>query len=251
MNPPKLKTIIVDDEPGCISNLNHYISKYCPRLEVVATGNTPDQIRSAFNTRFDLAFLDIELYEDNIFDVLSTVEKHDFDIVFVSAYEKYALRAFKVNAIDYILKPLSQADIQGCYEKIMKKADSRHHDDNDAGISQPSKKIVLKQGDNVFVIKPDDIYYLKAKGFYTEIYFESKGVVMSLLLSKPISVVEKEYGERYFFRLHKSYLVNTKKVINITRNEHSEVRLANNQVLPIAKRRVNEFLTFFNGIAEV
>lgn len=116
-----IQAIIVDDEKGCITNLQHYITKLCPDIAVVGTGsNLAEALSNIGNAHVDVAFLDIELVDDNIFNALAGLEKFDFRIVFVTAHQQYAIRAIKVYALDYILKPLLEDDILECYAKIKK-----------------------------------------------------------------------------------------------------------------------------------
>ncbi len=117
----KINAIIVDDEDGCITNLNHYLSKLCPDIAIIAAGNTlKEAMEQAGAKKIDLAFLDVEIFNDNIFNLLAQNPDLDFKIVFVTAYQQYAIKAIKVEALDYILKPLLEDDILECYIKIRK-----------------------------------------------------------------------------------------------------------------------------------
>ena len=119
MKADTIKAIIVDDEQRCIANLSYYLSKYCPSIEVIATSKTTaEAIEMLLYYKPDIAFMDIEICNDSIFSIINGSGKLNFEIIFVTAYEKYAIKAIKVNALDYILKPLSKYDILECYHKI-------------------------------------------------------------------------------------------------------------------------------------
>lgn len=249
MKTSSIKAIIIDDEQRCIANLSYYLSKYCPAIEIVAASNTINGAADLLQYhKPDVAFLDIEICNDNIFSLINSSDKLSFEIVFVTAYEKYAVQAFKVEALDYIVKPLSKTDILDCYQKILKRWHHMHPVENAIGQqTEPVlKKVILKRGEHVYIVKQSDIYYFKAKGFYTEVFFNHKDEVLSTLISKPISTLEKDYDHDLFFRLHKSYLVNVKRVSNMIKGDNAAVKLVNDEVLPVAKRRINDLLSFLN-----
>lgn len=242
----KIRAVIIDDEPGCVSNLRYYIEQYCPGIEVVASANTANDMFAIFSSQtFDIAFLDIEIFDENIFDIINK-NGINCEIVFVTAYEQYAVKAFKVNALDYILKPLSQADVVECYERIKRRLEEKHEVFESGSQSQPLQsleRIIIKQGENIFVVKQEDIIYLKAKGFYTQMLFMVNGKEATAIISKPIGTLEKEYDTNMFYRVHKSYLINVNKVTGVVRSGVISVKIVNNEIIPVAKRRVNDFLS--------
>lgn len=244
-----MKAVIIDDEEKCIANLSYHLSKYCPLIEIVGTATTLDSAQQLLkNQKPQIAFLDIEIGNDNSFNLLKG--NLDFEVVFVTAYEKYAIKAFKAEAIDYLLKPLSKVDILQCYRKITKQLLHKLSNDialeQENGISIPLK-MILKQGGHVFVVKLIDIHYLKAKGFYTEVFFEHNGAIISSIISKPISSIEKQFDPNVFFRLHKSYIINTQKVQHVFRGTMLSVEMQSGHLIPVAKRRVAEFMEFLNN----
>ena len=244
----KIKAIIVDDELGCIENLRYCLNKYCPDIDIVATAST---IRDAADIilvkKFDVAFLDIQMLNDNIFNVMDNIDITDFGVVFVTAYDNFAVRAFRVNAIDYILKPIAEEEIKACYEKIKMRVRLKNtHNGTGNHINAQEKIHIFKKGERLFSVMESDIFYLKAKGFYTEVYFEHNHHTTSVLVSKPISAIEKEYSTVTFFRTHRSYLVNTLKIVNVIKTDKLQVKLANSHVLPVARTRLNGLLSCAN-----
>lgn len=246
----KLTAIIVDDERGSINNLRHHLERLCPDIEIAATGSSlQETITAAQPLKIDLAFLDIELFDTNIFNELQLAGTVPFKIVFVTAYEKYALKALKVEALDYILKPLSEDDILVTYTKIKKhflhlSLDNAMNEQSQA--DSQGKKIILKHGDQVFIIKSDDIYYLTGNGFYTTITFVFNDEVKAIVTSKPMNKIVSEQDSPMFFRVHKSYIVNTARISEIKKGEQVNLRMADNKLIPVAKRRVNEFFSHLN-----
>ena len=255
MKTNKINAAIIDDEPGCVANLNFHLQKYCPDIDIKITGHTIEDVL-AINSRkdIDVAFLDIELFEENTLDLLYKQQGVDYKIVFVTAYDKYAVKAFKVEALDYLLKPLSQPEILDCYIKIRKALNKSNttgiaDEDNTNMPKHGLKKIILKQSDKVYVLRANDIYYLQAKGFYTQVIFCFNGVLKAVTISKPINKLAREYHDACFFRIHKSYLINTGHIRNIIRKNGMNVELDNNDVLPVAKRRVTDFLDYLDNKA--
>lgn len=243
----RFKAVIVDDEKGGIANLRHYINRYCPQIDIVAEAGNADGMLSVFkNYSFDIAFLDIEIYDSSVFDLIDKVKDVRCEIIFVTAYEHYALKAFKADALDYLLKPLTQADVVDCYGKIMRRFGEKSTEVSHETVMQKSdtlKKIIIRLGENIHAVKQEDILYLKAKGFYTQICFHINGRVEQAIVSKPIGSLEKEYDSILFYRVHKSYLVNLGKVVGVVKTGITSARIANNEMIPIAKRRVNDFMS--------
>ena len=247
----RIKAVIIDDEPHCVANLKHYITICCPDIDVIATGNTEKELYHVFDKEnFDIAFLDVEIFNNNIFDLLAGIERIGCEIIFVTAYERYAVKAFRVDALDYILKPLLKADIQDCYLRIKKRLCEKSEMNSEANITADkatdTKKIVVKQGENLFIINQEDVYYLKARGVYTQLLFDQNGKQTVLTLTKPIGLLEKEYNSQFFYRIHKSYLLNVNKVAEVLKTAVVRVKVQNDTIIPIAKRRVNDFLSFLN-----
>ncbi len=140
-----IQVIIVDDEKGCITNLQHYIAKLCPDIVVIGTGsNLNEALNTVGNAHIDVAFLDIELVDDTIFSSLAGLNNINFKIVCVTAHQQYAIKAIKAEALDYILKPLLEDDILECYSKI-KKHFSQPQDESQAAAESDGNKKKIKK----------------------------------------------------------------------------------------------------------
>lgn len=244
-----INAVIIDDEPVCVDNLAHHLSTYCPGIQVLARGYNLNDARNILEgCRFDIAFLDIELFDRNIFELLPDLSgPRSFDIVFVTAYDSYAIRAIRTDALDYLLKPLSRPDIEACYERIL------HRDKQTTKRAQPeavpvNRKMILKQGERVYVARYSEILYMKALGAYTEVAFEQNGEKKTVMISKTINALEKECSDAGFCRVHKSYIVNTAGIAAIIRKGGLYLLLKNEDVIPVAKRRAGEFMGFYNNI---
>lgn len=232
----EIKTILVDDETGCIDNLKHYLAVHCPGLKVIATAGNPAEAAQLFATRsVDLAFLDVHLFDENIFDFLPAMARKDVPMVFVTAYDSYAMKAFRVSALDYLLKPLETTEVIRCYEKIRRYF---------SGVIAPAKlsRIMLKQGEQVYFVHPDEFILLKAQGFYTTVSFEYEGRLRHMIMSKPISQLCEEWNIPSLVRVHRSYAINMKKVTRIRKyGSQVNLELGSDLLIPVAKSRVADF----------
>jgi two-component system LytT family response regulator len=245
-----LRAIVVDDEAGCIQNLTYHIVKYCPDIQVIATAENAATATALLRDKtINIAFLDVELFDENIFSVLKATLDRACDIVFVTAHERYAVEAFRVSALDYLVKPLNKYEVIRCYEKIQQ----RHNVIKDPIPLPPVKnrsagaaKIILRQGKEVYVIALSDIIFLEANGFYTTVHFFINGVYNAVLVSKSIKELHHEYQHDSLMRVHRSFVVNIGQVAAIKRMSNSLSLLMNNAAtVSVAKRRVHSFLEYY------
>ena len=239
----KIRALIIDDEQGCISNLQYHLTRYCPDIQVVATGNCLQDAICIFNKEsLDVAFLDIELFSESIFEAFPHIRQKTLKIVFVTAHNKYAIKAIKAEAIDYILKPLTAADIIDCYTRIKNSIRCEKPvspDQLDGG-----RDIILQQGDKIYIIKSKELLYFEAHQFYTTVYFLYNGEKKRVVLSKIIGKIEDMYQDGHLFRIHKSYIINARQIQDVIKTGSMAVKMKTGDVLPIAKRRITEFIAF-------
>lgn len=247
-----IKAIIIDDEKACISNLQYNLLTYCPDIDIVATGESISDVRHILlDTPFDVAFFDVKLFDDNIFELLCTLNTINFKIVFVTAYDKYAINAFKVDALDYLLKPLYKEDILACYDKIKKwfviSGQVQELSASKQELSRKEPTIALRQGDKIYVVTLLNVLYLEAKGFYTKVCFLHNGIKREILISKLLTHAAREYSAEYFFRVHKSYIVNTRNLNAMIKHGSMTLEMKTGDIIPVAKRRVSEFITYMQS----
>ena len=179
----RLRTILVDDEKNNLELLEYFIKKNCPSLEIVAKCSTYDSAKETIeNTDFDLCFLDILLDRDNSFHLLENLEKTSFHIIFTTAYDEFAIKAFRYNATDYLLKPIVIDELVKAVDRVEEQIHKKEFVHREQ-IKQLSESILKKQPlnyltvsgmDRVDFIQPEDIIYLKSAGRYTEFYLQDK-----------------------------------------------------------------------------
>ncbi|MGN6567216.1 MAG: LytR/AlgR family response regulator transcription factor [Flavipsychrobacter sp.] len=245
MKSDQIRSIIIDDEPGCTSYLQYCLENYCPGIQVVGTGSDTNAfLELSGNKKIDIAFLDIQLDREIIFNAFQQVHSFPFQIVFVTAYEFYAVKAIKMQALDYILKPLLKQEIIECYEKIKKHFNKRGTSDTHHGHIE-LQPLFIKTGNKIDVVQTQDILYFKAKGPYTEVYYLVNNKVLVGMLSKPLGLVEQEYNRRPFYRIHKSFLINVTHITQLIKQDTYYVKIGEEELIQVAQRRVNDFLTFY------
>ncbi len=155
-----LRAIIIDDEPGCVANLRQQTLLCCPGLTVVGTATTLEAAqRLLLRENFDIVFLDIQMAQQTSLDVLGPSPARPYALIFVTAYEQYALRAFGFGAVDYLVKPLHEPDLVRAYRKarqslgVLERSDST----TPAPAPTPSQKLILPQGEQVYVVPAEEV----------------------------------------------------------------------------------------------
>ena len=243
-----IRAIVIDDEEPSREALRNYISDFCSDVEVVATASS---VKTAFKAiqkhKPDLIFLDIEMADGKGFDLLNMFETIDFRVIFVTAYSEYAIRAFRVNAVDYLLKPVKVDELKDAIEKI--KASN--------GDTQSEKlSVMLKEmSDGVFfhptlvvsnikgfeVLKINEIIMCKADGYCTIFYLTGDRKINS---SRNLKQFENQIIEYGFIRVHNSFLVNLHHVSSFTKQ--GEIILTENNKAFLGDTYKVHFLKVFS-----
>jgi len=241
-----IKAILVDDELNAIKNLTWELESFCDGIEVCDSFTDPVEAISAINyLKPDCVFLDIEMPEMDGFQLLAKLKYREFDLIITTAYDNYAIKAFKENAIDYLLKPIDSDDLIKAVERI-----KRNKKENGLGFeiqtivdslnpnSRSHKTAIPLAGKTLFV-ETDNIIYAKSSGNYTEIFFSNQ---KSELLTKKLKDVEELIGYHSFYRVHNSYLVNLNYVKEYVKSDGHYLILKDGKNIPIARSRKTELL---------
>lgn len=246
----KYKAYIVDDEADNIELLNYFLKKYCLNIEIIGESNTfQDCVDDLKVLKPEILFLDIKLNNKNAFDILDIIDASESEIIFVTAYEEFALKAFKYNAIDYVLKPISIEDLIVSVNKAILRIEEKKMFENQTLNNFASSKntsssvITISSIDKIEIIKKTDILFCKSDGRYTTLYLKDKTEVLAC---KNLGEFENQLKEENFFRIHNSFLVNINYVKNINKRVGYYCEMLNGAFLPIAKRRYQSFNTFIN-----
>lgn len=208
----EIKAIIIDDEERARDSLSSIIKDYCKDVLIVDTcSNVPDGVIAINKHKPDVVFLDIEMPDYNGFELFSFFNEINFDIIFVTAYSQYAIKAFEVSAIDYLLKPVDIEALQKSLEKVKTKQtqialQKRLELLKENFTADEINKIALPMGDGLLFVEMKDIILFEADGAYTNLYMNNGS---KILVSKRLKFFEDVLHNRTnFFRPHRSHLIN-------------------------------------------
>lgn len=246
-----LNAIIVDDETPARSMLRQIITEHCPMIHVLAEATDVKSAVKLINKHeIDLVFLDIEMPEENGFTLFEYFNQPTFETIFCTAYSDFALRAFEVSAIDYVLKPVSISKVVSAIEKAIKIVGQNQiiqrvnvlKENLNMGKLQ---KIALPMGDSLVFVPIEDILFFEADGSYTKVVTKTE----QHLVSKKI----KEFDElllndNRFYRTHRSYLVNLQQIAKYSKKEGAMVFFENGLTAVIAREKTKEFDVFISNL---
>lgn len=243
-----IKSIIVDDEQLAIDTLTWQLKEFCSSIEVVATFTNPEEaLRFIEANNFDVCFLDIDMPEMNGFEMIEKLSAISFDIIFTTAYNEYAIKAFKVSAFDYLLKPIDEDELVATMTKYQNQslAATNNADKFELLLSQITAqseytdRIALSTQEGLHFIKVDEIIRLESFKNYTTLHLVDKSPVV---VSKTLKDVELLLNPKYFYRVHKSHTVHLRMVEMYIRGVGGSLKLINGDLVPVSKRKKDELL---------
>ena len=243
-----IKAIIIDDEKHCIITLQHLIQQHCADVEIAAVTQSSSDAKALiekFNP--DIVFLDIEMPVLNGFDLLNQFAEFSFNVIFTTAYDQYAIQALRLNALDYLLKPIDKTELRNAVDKhvnnelLTTKEQLKHV--HQFASNKITDTIALSTQQGLYFVKIDDIMHLEASSCYTNIIMADGS---KHLASKTMANFEEVLiNNPLFFRAHKSFLVNLKYIKQYIRGEGGEIVMQNGDTISIRKKKKQEFLNLF------
>ena len=249
-----LKAILVDDELQSLTSLKFELETYCKDVEVIATSQDPVEALKIIEVeKPDLLFLDIEMPVMNGFELLQSIPKIEFDVIFVTAYDEFAVRAFDFNAIDYLLKPVLKSKLIQAVTKVSQKKNHRFDKDHlaaliqnvnrDNHIDEQLDSIAIPTQEGFEMIDVKSISYLAAEGNYTWLHSSDE---KKYLISKNLKEVASIINRNFFFRAHKSYLINLNQIKKYVRGRGGYLILKDGSNIPVARNQKQELLKIMN-----
>lgn len=244
----KINAFLIDDENHCIQTLKFELQRHCPMVEVIGEFTSAKKALAVLKERSpDLVFLDIEMPGMSGFEFLEACPKIHFHVIFVTAYDQYALRAFRFAAVDYLLKPIISDNLIEAVDRITSKDDDRHEK---AGLqallhnirselSPGLQKIALNTQLGVEFVYVEHISYCQSESNYTHVNLNSG---KSYLLSKTLKQIELMLHGFGFCRAHQSYLVNLRHVARLVKTDGAYLIMENGQKIPISKRKKEDVI---------
>lgn len=245
-----IRTIIIDDEPNSVDTLRQLLLKYCPTITIIGTADNAQTGREAIiNGKPDLVFLDIEMPYGNAFELLNNLPVIDFEIVFVTAFDNYAINAIKYSALDYLLKPVNIKELQVAVEKAGERIKSKNISQKidtllfNLNVSKPSlQKVALPTLEGLVFVNIKELVWLEARGSYTVIYLENR---QKITVSRTLKEFEDILPEDSFSRIHQSYIINHNFIKKYNRGRGGSIEMEDGTVIEVSLRKKDEFLAKF------
>lgn len=245
-----IKAIIIDDEKHCLVTLEHHLKKTGEIEVLAAIQDSTVAVDRISGLKPDIVFIDIEMPGMNGFEVLNQFEALTFKVVFTTAYDQYAIKALKMNALDYLLKPVAFEDIE---EVINKFKNSAMHQSKEQishlyrfSEGKMQDTIALSMQEGLIFVRIEDIMYIEGSGSYSYIVMTDKS---KHLASKNISLFEEVLEDNpMFFRAHKSFVVNIRHINQYIRGEGGDIIMNDGKRVSLSRHKKQEFMRLFKRI---
>jgi two-component system LytT family response regulator len=243
----KYQALIVDDERGNRELLSKLLREHCPQIDHIAVAHSVKEAEAQLSKGgIDVVFLDIEMPRENGFDLLNKLGTVDFKVIFVTAYDAYALKAIKYSALDYLLKPVDPDELIVAVRKLdaaesqqaqldLLTHNLQHHED---------RRIALATQDEVRFVRVRNIIRLQAEANYTQVYLEGEEPV---LLSGNIGHFEKLLNDQQFYRSHQSHLVNLRQLKKYVKTDGGYLVMADDSEVPVSRLKREEIKRLLLG----
>jgi two-component system LytT family response regulator len=243
----RLKTVIVDDEPDAVGFINSIIGEYCPELEVVGkASNIIEGVSEIRLNKPDLVFLDVEMPNGTGFDLLAQFPEKEFEVVFITAFNHYAIKAIKFSAVDYILKPININEFIEAVKRVIEKRKNKTSRSSDAlkvlmeNLRSPHpSRLAIPTSEGMEYLNPKDIIRIESDRSYSWFFITGNRKV---LVSRHLKEFQDLLGDRSFFRSHNSHLINLRFVRKFIRHEGGIIEMQDGTQIPISRGRKDLFL---------
>lgn len=243
----KCTAIIVDDEKNSRDALQKKLQQYCPDVQIVAMcENAMVGIESIESLRPDIVFLDVEMPRMNGFTMLQQLAKRNFEVIFTTAYDHYAVQAIRFSALDYLVKPIEAEELIQAVGRAIDRRQSASVNErienllhNYLGEKSSPTRIAISSMEGLQFIEVADIIYLEAESNYTMIFLQSG---QRLTASKTLKEFDELLPSSVFIRIHHSYLINKNHMLKYLKGEGGQVVMRNGVVLDVARRKKEEFM---------
>jgi two-component system LytT family response regulator len=242
-----IRTVLIDDEVDSIRILQRLLETYCPTVNIAGTANGVDTgIELIRETKPDLVLLDIEMSQGNAFDLLNQLMPLSFQVIFVTAFDNYAIRAFKYSAVDYLLKPVDIDDLRNAVSRVREKPETNDLAEqmkillSNVGMLQVShQKMAIPTITGLNFVPVQDILRFEAKGSYTTIYLSTGETVLA---TRTIKDYEDVLPESVFCRIHSSHIINLTRIEKYQKGRGGMVLMEDGTAIEVAARRRDEFM---------
>ena len=249
-----LRVVIIDDEDHIRDSLAKLLAKHCPEVTVIGNADGMASGKRIINELHpDLVLLDIQMSDGTGFDLLRSFSSIDFKVIFVTAYDQFALQAFRFSAVDYLLKPVNPEQLVEAVTKASQLL--REHfslqmnvlQDNLKAISNQDRKIILKTTDQIHLVDMKNIVSLESDSCYTTVHITE---AINIMVAKTLKEFEEMLSGCGFFRVHKSHLINLAHIKRFEKQDGGYIVLTNDMKIPVASRKREEMLGLLEKMAQ-
>lgn len=241
-----MKVVIIDDEKHASETLVWLLKNAVVKCQVIGVFNDAREALAALpGLNPELIFLDIEMPSLNGFQLLDQLDMHDLQVIFTTAYDQFAVKAFRVSAIDFLLKPIDSAELDSALQKASRVTSRIDMDqlksifDEFNGTKHSVGKLALPSIHGIDFVHPDLIIYCQSESNYTRIYMTGN---QKLLVSKTLKEIEQMLPESNFFRIHNSYVANLERVSKLLRSGGGSLIMENGAELNVSRQRKADLL---------
>jgi two-component system, LytTR family, response regulator len=241
-----LKAILVDDELSSLQNLQQKLTEFCPDVKVVAAAQQPEEaLLLIHHHKPDVIFLDIEMPRMSGFRMLDELGSYNFDIIFTTAYNHYAVEAIRISAFDYLTKPIAIKDLQSAVERLARERQSVTKEKIDilkqslSDSKSQEDKIAVPTGEGLEFLQIKNIIHIESSSNYSKIFLIDGKTMLVTRLLKDFEDMLLPYR---FYRVHNSHLINLNYIKKYIRGEGGQVILQNGEAIDVARRKKDEFL---------
>ncbi len=246
-----LKAILVDDELNSLQNLQFKIHEYCPSIKVVAQSQNPEEaIRLIQQYKPDVVFLDIEMPRMSGFKMLEQIPEIDFEIIFITAYNHYAINAIRISAFDYLVKPVAIEELQQTVERLgnftIKKTRERADilKKNLANPKSQEDHIAIPTNDGLEFIQIKQILRIESSSNYSKIILLTGP---QMLVTRQLKDFEELLQDYRFYRVHHSHLINLNYISKYVRGDGGQITMRNGDIIDVSRRKKEVFLKLIGG----
>ncbi len=243
MNEKKIKTVLIDDEKNSLIILSKLLEKNCPQVEVVAVAQSvAEGIKVINKNKPELVFLDISMPDGEGFEVLEKINDTSLEVVFITAYNHYALKAFEFSALHYLVKPVTGMQLK---EAVGRFDDAKNEDLKEkikvlnSNINKNLDRLILPTSSGLNIIQLDDILRCESSNNYTTFYLTTK---KKIVVSKSIQIYERMLSNSNFCRIHNKHLVNLKYIKKYVKGRGGYVILTTDKQVDVSEGKKKNFL---------
>jgi two-component system, LytTR family, response regulator len=241
-----IKALIIDDEANAREVLGSLLATYCPEIEVIGmAGTVADGFMMIQQLKPQLIFLDVKMQGETGFDLIARFQNPPFKVIFVTAYDHYALKAIKFSALDYLLKPVNDVELVNAVQKAKDYILDKSHMDNLQNLitnlknpNDKKNKIAISTQVGIEMVEIDSIVRCESSGSYTTLFLKDQRPIIS---SKDLKNYQELLEDYNFFRVHDSHLISYYHIQKVLNEDGGVVLTSSNERIPISRRRKTEF----------